>query len=441
MTTTVPAAAPPQQTRALLFLAFTEAWERFSYYGMSSILVLYMSQALFLPDRVGGIAGFDTLRSSLQSVFGPLSTVALASQVYGLYAGFVYFTPVLGGLIADRFTGRRRAVLLGAAVLSAGHFAMAFDRSFLLALVLLLVGSGLLKGNISAQVGALYDRGDAEGRTRGFAIFSMAINSGAIVGPLAVGLLAQVLGWHWGFGLAGVLMLIGLATYAVGYRLLPPDLPREKAAQAVNPIDRRVVLALAVSIALTTFQSVAYLQNGNIGLVWIAQNVDLDVGGFAVPVGWFNALDPLASVVLVPVLLRFWRRRNSSELTRIAQGAAIAALANLAPAFASRTGGPVPMVWPIAYEVLLGTAFLFQWPTLLALVSRAAPVSINATMLGCVFLSLFVAGLLIGLLGSMYESFGATTFWSINAAIAAAGCLSTLAARAPLERRLPARLS
>ena len=187
---------------ALAFLAFTEAWERFSYYGMTALLVLYMSQALFMPGHIEHVAGFAAFRGALEAVFGHLSPLALASQIYGLYTAFVYFTPVFGGCVADRWIGRRNAVMLGAVLMSAGHFAMAFDESFLLALLLLIVGCGLLKGNISTQVGHLYAEDDGAGRTRGFSIFSIGINVGAVAGPLACGLLAQLYGWHAGFGLA-----------------------------------------------------------------------------------------------------------------------------------------------------------------------------------------------------------------------------------------------
>src|ERR1700742_704752 len=128
------------EPRALGYLAFTEAWERFSYYGMTSLLVLYMSQALLQPEHVGQIAGFAAFRAGLEALFGKMSTLALASQIFGLYTGFVYFTPVLGGWIADRFIGRRRAVMAGAVLMSAGHLAMAFDASFLPALLLLIAG-------------------------------------------------------------------------------------------------------------------------------------------------------------------------------------------------------------------------------------------------------------------------------------------------------------
>jgi POT family proton-dependent oligopeptide transporter len=204
------------EPRALAYLAFTEAWERFSYYGMTALLVLYMSKSLLLPGHVENIRGFSAFRAGIEGVFGPLSTAALASQIYGLYTGFIYFTPVLGGWIADRWIGSRKAVVLGALLMSGGHIAMAFDASFLLALTLLIVGCGLLKGNISNQVGSLYPENDGAARTRGYAIYSFGINVGAVAGPLLCGLLAQLYGWHAGFGLAGILMLIGLFTYMAG---------------------------------------------------------------------------------------------------------------------------------------------------------------------------------------------------------------------------------
>src|SRR5947207_4749900 len=158
--------------KGLFYLAFTEAWERFSYYGMTALLVLYMVNQALLPGHVENIAGFAGFRSAIEALVGPQSTQALASRVFGLYSGFVYFTPMLGGLIADRWIGQRNAVVIGALLMSGGHLAMAFEQSLLLALVLLVTGSGFLKGNISAQVGSLYRRDDEARRTRGFTIFS-----------------------------------------------------------------------------------------------------------------------------------------------------------------------------------------------------------------------------------------------------------------------------
>lgn len=191
-----------EQPRGLYYLAATEAWERFSYYGMTALVVLYMVNQLLLPGHVENIAGFAGFRAALERVFGPMSTQALASQIFGLYSGFVYFTPVLGGWIADRFIGQRNAVVAGAVLMGGGYLAMAFDQSFLAALALLILGSGLLKGNISAQVRALYSVDDKANRVRAYTIFSMGINVRAVLGPIVCGLLGQLYGWHAGFGAA-----------------------------------------------------------------------------------------------------------------------------------------------------------------------------------------------------------------------------------------------
>lgn len=428
----------------LAYLSFTELWERFSYYGMTALLTLYMTQQLLLPGHVENIAGFAAFRAALEGVFGPYTTVALASQIMGLYTGFVYFTPVLGGIIADRFIGRRPAVMLGAVLMSLGHFAMAFDQSFLLALFLLITGCGFLKGNISAQVGALYAESDSTGRTRGFSIYSMAINVGAMAGPLACGLVAQIYGWHAGFGLAGVLMLFGLVTYVVGYRALVEPAPvHVEAAPVQGPGEARVIFALIAVMALTIFHSIAYYQNSNIGLIWIDAHVDLNFFGLQFPVPWFNSIDPFISIVFVPVLIVLWKWQQShgdepNEIVKISQGAAIAAVANLFLVAAALISDRANVLFPVIYDVLLGVAFLFYWPTLLALVSRAASAKLKATLMGTAFLSLFVSNILVGWIGTFYERLGPVSFWSLQAAIAGFGAVLALVLAKPLGRILQA---
>ncbi len=432
------------EPRALAYLAFTEAWERFSYYGMSGLLVLYMSQALFTPGHIEHVAGFAAFRGTLERVFGPMTPLALASEVYGLYSGFVYFTPVLGGVIADRWIGRRNAVMAGALLMSAGHFAMAFDGSFLLALVLLITGCGLLKGNISAQLGGLYPEGDSEGRTRGFTLYSMGINVGATAGPLACGLLAQIWGWHAGFALAGVLMLLALVTYTLGYRHLPEIQAQAGAgrpAQRLTGRDWRIIGAVIVVMATTIFQSVIYYQNSNICLVWIDQHVDLGLLGLRVPTAWFNSIDPFVSLICVPGLFALWRwqaARGSEpgELGKIAVGVWMAAVANLILALAAMAGPRAPVLAPIAYDVLLGIAFVYYWPTLLALVSRASPTQVKSTMMGVVMLTLFVGNSLVGWIGRFYELLGPAGFWWLQVGIGVAGGLVLLVLGRPLERAL-----
>jgi POT family proton-dependent oligopeptide transporter len=417
--------------KGLFFLAFTEAWERFSFYGMTALVVLYMVNVLLLPGHAEHIGGFAAFRAAIESVTGPLSTQALASQIYGLYSGFVYFTPVFGGMIADRWIGQRNAVVIGAVSMSAGHLAMAADRTFLLALMLLVIGSGFLKGNISAQVGALYPPEDEARRTRGFIIFSTGINIGAVAGPLLCGLLAQVYGWHYGFGIAAIFMLLGLATYLYGYRHLPARVERPgRDVSRLSASDWRIIAALTAVIVISIFPSIASYQIFNVFPVWTQQYVAAEVGSFRIPVPWYQSLYSFSSILCVPILFWIWRwqasrRGEPHDLTKIGVGAALAAASNLilVAAIVVSGGAPIHPIWLILYCAVLGAAFIYYWPTLLALVSRVAPPRVTATMMGIAFVSLFIANNLIGWIGGFYELMSPARFWTLHAAIAATGCV------------------
>ena len=207
--------------KGLAVLFFTETWERVSYYGMRSLLVLYMVNHLFVrPDAGAEVLGFNDLVRALESAFGKLTPQALSSQIYGLYTGFVYLTPFFGGMLADRLLGRRRAVVVGAVLMAIGHFLMASERLFLVALMVLILGNGCFKPNISTQVGGLYAPGDPR-RDRAFSIFYAGVNLGAFLAPLICGTLGQLVGWHWGFGAAGVGMVLGLLVYLFNRDKLP----------------------------------------------------------------------------------------------------------------------------------------------------------------------------------------------------------------------------
>ena len=432
--------------KGLYYLAATEAWERFSYYGMTALVVLYMVNQLLLPGHVENIAGFAAFRAALERVFGPMSTQALASQVFGLYSGFVYFTPVMGGWVADRFVGQRNAVIAGAVLMSAGHLAMAFDRSFLIALALLILGSGLLKGNISAQVGGLYSVDDDVNRVRGYAIFSMGINVGATLGPILCGLLAQLYGWHVGFGTAAVFILIGLGTYLVGYRHLPSRVERAvSVSRKLTSGEWRRIAAICAVLAIVVFPATAYFQCFNTAAVWTQDHVDVSLSGFAIPVPWFQAVDPIFSIFAVPVVFALWRWQASarggvepSDLDKIGLGAWLVASGNLilvAAVVAFGNDGLSP-IWPFLYYAMMGFSFLFYWPVTLALVSRAAPAPVNATMMGVAFLTLFAASNIMGRLGGLYETLSPAMFWGLHAAIAAAGGVGVLVFGPAITRAL-----
>ena len=198
--------------KGLGFLGFTEACERFSYYSMQTLLVLYMVNYLLVPERMAGVLGLEWLRAWN---YRGLEGQQLASSIFGDYTSLVYLTPIIGGIIADR-------LILGAVVMALGHFLMAFEGSFMLALLALIIGVGLFKGNIATQVGDLYGPNDLR-RAMAFQIFYIFINVSVIAAPLVSGTLGQKVGWHYGFGCAGVVMVLGLILYLSGQRHLPKD--------------------------------------------------------------------------------------------------------------------------------------------------------------------------------------------------------------------------
>ena len=205
-------------------------WERFSYYGMRALLVLYMLKYLLAPQQAGEVLGLASFKSALEFIFGPLAAQPLASQIYGFYTGLVYLTPILGGLLADRVLGQRRTVIIGATLMAIGHYMMAFEQLFLLALGILILGNGAFKPNISTQVGSLYPPGDRR-RDRAFSIFYVGINLGAFLAPLVCGTLGEELGWHYGFTAAGVGMTLSLLIYLAATPNLPKDAFAKRAAR------------------------------------------------------------------------------------------------------------------------------------------------------------------------------------------------------------------
>src|SRR3954449_13157627 len=242
--------------KGLSVLFATEMWERFSYYGMASLLVLYMVKYLLLPERAETVIGYHAVKGALESMFGPLAPQPLASQIFGFYSGLAYLTPILGGYLADRVFGQRKTAVVGGLLMAAGHFLMAFEAMLFVALGVLIIGIGAFKPNVSTQVGSLYAPGDAR-RVRAYSIFYVGINVGAFLAPLVCGTLGTEAGWHYGFTAAGVGMLIATAIYLFGLRHLPADeLPRARAARPTaarfDRSQRRAIRGLLCVFALVT---------------------------------------------------------------------------------------------------------------------------------------------------------------------------------------------
>jgi len=419
--------------RGLGYLAFAEAWERFSYYGMQALLVLYMGQQLFLPGHVEHVAGFAAFRAGIERAYGHLSPAALASVIFGLYAGGVYLTPLAGGFIADRILGRTATVTLGAILMALGHFLMAFEQSFLVALTCLLVGVGCFKGNIASQVGELYAPGDLR-RADAFQIYLLGVNIAVIISPLVCGTLGQKVAWHWGFGAAGVGMLIGLAVYLSGRRWLPADALKPRRTDAPRPrLVRGEIKTILVLVALLPVMAMAALGNQeifNAYLVWGDAHYNLVFAGQTMPVTWLISLDAFIGSSTIVATVAFWRwwatrRREPEEITKLWIGAMIAAAAPLFLGVASLqeavTGHKVGLGWALAFHIVNDIGYSNIFPVGLALFTRAAPRAIGGLMVGVYYLHLFVANMMVGWLGGLLERMAPAAFWFLHAGLVAGG--------------------
>ena len=449
------AAAPPQpatelfgQPKGLWVLAGTELWDRISFHGMQAMLVLYMTGDLLIhPERVRTIIGFGGYRNLVEGMVGPLTDTALATQTFGFYLAFVTGLPLLGGWLGDKFTGRRIAVGLGASLMTAGHFFMAFDATFLIALVLLMTGAGFLRGNLSAQIKSLYADGDSR-EINAFQYYYLAVNIGAFIAPLVTSTVAAFYGWHAGFGVAGVGMLIGLTIYLIGARHLPADGGRRAVADPaaatgkLDALQKRRILGLLllwpVSVAFWTAQA----QIWNVYNVWVRDHVNMRVGSFDVPVPYLQSLDGLAPAIFIPVSLWMWARMARSgnepdEFTKLSIGAMLfglsVALLATGPLFGS---GRAPIMLPIMFHVFSNFAAVWFAGVMLAVFATRAPVQWRGTLVGVNALAVSAASLISGRMGSMYETMTPTAFWLINAVICFAAGFYLLLMRGFYRRML-----
>lgn len=422
-----------------------EMWERFSYYGMRALLVLYMVDYLLAPGRMEGALGLSALKRGLEALSGPLGAQAFASQIYGLYTGLVYLTPILGGLIADRWLGRTRTIALGAGLMVAGHFLMAYEPFFLVALSLIALGCGAFKPNISTQVGELYS-GDDPRRDRAYSIFYVGINIGAFFAPLVCGTLGEKVGWHYGFVSAGAGMAVGLAIYLHGRARLPPERPprREAPSRAAARELRRAFLGIVFLFMPSALFWAAFEQQGNTIAVWAAQFTDRSVDLFGwraeIPVTWFQAFNPLMIFLFTPPLVAFWSRlarqgREPSTMRKLCLGCLGVSLSFGVMAAAAMTGdgGKASWLWLLAYFAIITLSELHFSPITLSLVSHLAPEGARSALMGAWFTSMFLGNLLAGWIGSFWESFTSAQFFLLLAGLGVVAALIVEAARWPLR--------
>ena len=376
--------------RGLSTLFFTEMWERFSYYGMRAFLTLYMTKALAFSDKEAGYA-------------------------YGKYTAAVWITPILGGLIADRWLGQYRSVLYGGIIIALGHFTLAFPALpfFYAGLTLIVIGTGLLKPNVSALVGSLYEQGD-ERRDAGFSIFYMGINLGAFLGPIVAGRLAEGVDWHLGFACAGIGMVLGLVQYVLGRRRLQPGIERLAArpkpatsfgaaqpGRLTNDDWRRIAAVLVLFVFASLFWG-AYEQAGSTLSLFADRYVNLEFLGIKLYASWFASIQAGFVILLSPFFAWLWIRlgpRQPSSPAKFAIALVFVGVAFilLMPAGSlAQQGIKVSPLWLVGAYFIQELGELCLSPVGLSLVTKVAPVKLVSLLMGMFFLSNALGNYLAG---------------------------------------------
>jgi POT family proton-dependent oligopeptide transporter len=418
--------------RGLATLFFTEMWERFSYYGMRAILVLYM----VAPAATGGL-GFDT---------------AHAATVYGLYTGSVYAMSIPGGLIADRLLGARMTVLAGGIAIALGNALITLGSASMLyaGLVAIVLGTGLLKPNVAALVGSLYSPQDSR-RDAGFSIFYMGINLGAILSPLLCGYLAQRIDWRLGFGTAAFVMILGLIQFVgfgsslrhVGGRPEPRRIQPSARDAAAEPHDQAKRLsAIALLFVFSTIFWMSFEQAGSSLNLFADQLTRTSILGFNFPSSWFQSAEPIVVVAFAPLLSWLWLRmgnRQPSSPAKFAYGLAAAAVAFLIITYASTlTGaGRVSPIWLILVYFFQGIGELLLSPVGMSTTTKLAPARMAGLMLGVWYLSISAGNYFAGLVARLYQPGSealVTLFGSV--ALLMIASVAVLALMIPYIRRL-----
>jgi proton-dependent oligopeptide transporter, POT family len=396
--------------RGLSTLFFTEMWERFSYYGMRGFLILYMVKALGFTDQHAG-------------------------AVYGNYVGSVWLAAIFGGIIADRWLGHYRSVLIGGAVIALGHFTLALHALpfFYAGLSLIVVGTGLLKPNVSTLVGSLYDQGD-ERRDAGFSIFYMGINLGAFLGPIIAGKLAEGVDWHIGFACAGVGMTLGLVQYVLGRRRLQSGIerlaarPRPMAATTVSADafttdDWKRIAAVFVFFAFASLFWGAYEQAGSTLNLFADRYVHLDLLGVKLYASWFVSIQAAFVILLSPIFAWLWVKLGPRQPSTPAKYALALLFVGLAfvlllPAGAiAQTGVKISPLWLVGCYFIEELGELCLSPVGLSVVTKLAPTRIVGLMLGVFFLSNAVGNKLAGWSAGFISTVPLPTLFGVTAAV------------------------
>lgn len=446
-----------RQPAALYLIAAAGAGERFAYYGMRAILVLYLVNYLLLPGQAEHVLGYATIKGIFEWMTGAaMDPQPVSSMIYGFYTGFVYLTPFFGGIIADRWLGQRMSVLVGGVIMAIAEFVLFVPNLFFLGLLLLIIGNGFFKPNISTQVGNLYKPGDSR-IDSAFSIFYVGINVGAFLGSTICGsVLGENYGYNWGFFAAGVGMVLGLIIYLVALRTLPTDRVsqiKQNAAAANVPMtgqDWKAVIAIILLCIPVTFFWATYEQQGNTINLWAQNFTDRrlipGIIDWQIPVTLFQSFNPAMIIAFTPLVVMFWARQSRkgsepSTVTKMALGLFLLAVSYVvmaAAAWLSPEGG-ASWLWLLIFFALITMGELYLSPIGLALVARVAPAKILSMMMGMWFITSFTGNLLQGYIGTYFSVMNKESFFLMCAAIGAGAGVLTWLFNFPLKPILDAK--
>ncbi len=418
----------------LYVLFFTEMWERFSYYGMRAILVLYLT-AKTVGDNPG---------------LGWTSGEALA--LYGWYTMLVYVASIPGGWIADKILGQKRSVLYGGILLVAGHGILAVEEmwAFYTGLVLIILGVGMLKPNISTMVGGLYRQGDIR-RDKGFTIFYIGINLGAFLSSLIVGYVGEVHGWHYGFGLAGIGMTLGLIQYLIGQKYLKhvgnflgsstSEKDKEAFKKPLTKTEKDRIVVLFISFLLVIVFWGAFEQAGGLMNIYAKEKTNRMLMGWEVPASWFQSLNAMFIIFLGTAVAGYWARRKlagrlSTGLFKmiiglIIMGAGFFFMTAAASEF--NNSGSSAMYWLVLAYLFHTVGELCISPVALSYITKLAPAKYAAFMMGIYFAMTGFGNKVAGLLGESAEKLGEFTIFTGIAVFCVAFGLLVMLFRKKLE--------
>jgi POT family proton-dependent oligopeptide transporter len=389
--------------RGLTILFLTEMWDQFSFFGMRALLVYYMTKELLISQ-------------------------AHSSYIYGLYSSFVYFTPLIGGVISDRWLGRRRAVVIGGSIMALGHFMMAFEPLFYPALTTIAIGNGLFLPSLASQINQLYAPNDPR-RATAYNIYYVGINLGAFLAPFVCGTVGELYGWHWGFTLAGIGMVAGLVTYLSGSRYLPKTNGSDRTETATPPPQLResmkTYLLLLAVIAIVVIFRASYEQSGNTVALWADTGVDRNAGlGLVVPMTWFQSLNPLIIFLFTPVIVAYWTRaarlgRDRGSVSKMAIGGFIVGISYLMLAAVAAQSGAAraSWLWLVLYFLVYTIGELFILPVGLGLFGKLAPRAFAATAIAAWFMAAFFGNLAAGAVGALWSELSPAAFFAVAGAI------------------------